>query len=301
MLPAGADHERRYESLIEGFVAWASNRQDIYAAVVVGSRARADHPADQWSDLDVVTFATDPPALLADESWVFSIGEPAISFIEPTAVDDMWQERRVLFANGCDADFSILPADLIAKLEHAQPGHYLHEQVAPVVRRGYRVLVDKGGRLAPSLARMAALPPAPPAPPTQVQLDATLSDFWYHAVWTARKVRRGELVVAHECLEGTQRHLLMRLIRWLAERDGTVWHGARFMEEWMPAAARQHVAATWALHDRVDILRALAVMMDLVSSSATEIGDTYGLRVDRSAEDAARHWVTAAIASRSGG
>jgi predicted nucleotidyltransferase len=29
----------------------------IRAAVVIGSRARVDHPADEWSDLDVLIFA----------------------------------------------------------------------------------------------------------------------------------------------------------------------------------------------------------------------------------------------------
>jgi hypothetical protein len=34
----------------------------IRAVGLVGSRARLDHPADEWSDLDLVLVATDPQA-----------------------------------------------------------------------------------------------------------------------------------------------------------------------------------------------------------------------------------------------
>jgi hypothetical protein len=39
-----------YEALIENTVSWAQARQDIHLALVVGSRARLDHPADEWAD-----------------------------------------------------------------------------------------------------------------------------------------------------------------------------------------------------------------------------------------------------------
>lgn len=53
-----------YEQIIDRFVAWARTRPDIHAAIVVGSRARTDRPADEWSDLDIVVFATDPSPFL---------------------------------------------------------------------------------------------------------------------------------------------------------------------------------------------------------------------------------------------
>jgi hypothetical protein len=39
------------------------------AALVVGSRARTDHPADRWSDLDLLLFTTAPDAYAADDPW----------------------------------------------------------------------------------------------------------------------------------------------------------------------------------------------------------------------------------------
>jgi len=54
-----------YERLIARFVAWAQEQDDVRAAVVIGSRARTDHPADEWADLDVLIATTDPQRLLA--------------------------------------------------------------------------------------------------------------------------------------------------------------------------------------------------------------------------------------------
>jgi len=43
-----------YAQLETRFVAWAQMVEDIRAAFIVGSRARDDHPADDWSDMDIV-------------------------------------------------------------------------------------------------------------------------------------------------------------------------------------------------------------------------------------------------------
>jgi predicted nucleotidyltransferase len=49
-----------YERLIARYVQWARNEDNIRATVVIGSRARVDHPADAWSDLDVIILVNDP-------------------------------------------------------------------------------------------------------------------------------------------------------------------------------------------------------------------------------------------------
>jgi len=49
-----------YERLMREFVQWAQDEDNIRVAVIMGSRARTDHPADEWSGLDVLVFARDP-------------------------------------------------------------------------------------------------------------------------------------------------------------------------------------------------------------------------------------------------
>jgi len=45
------------ERILAKLVAWGAAREDLRAIAVVGSRAREDHPADPWSDLDVIVVA----------------------------------------------------------------------------------------------------------------------------------------------------------------------------------------------------------------------------------------------------
>ena len=48
-----------YNQLIERLTAWAQAQENIRIATLIGSRARTDHPADEWSDLDVFIAARD--------------------------------------------------------------------------------------------------------------------------------------------------------------------------------------------------------------------------------------------------
>jgi aminoglycoside 6-adenylyltransferase len=285
-----ASHLTAYEAIIARFIAWASTESAIEAAMVIGSRARVDHPADAWSDLDIVVFTTNPGRLLGESEWLTAIGPPVITYIEPTAIGS-WQERRVLFEGALDVDFAAVPAGLIATLEGLSPGDALYEELASVIRRGFRILIDRHARLASLLPAMSAPANSVPTRPHQDELTETLNNFWYQCVWMAKKLRRGEITVAHECLVGHQRWLLMRMVRWHAERDGAVWHRARFIEEWAHPYVVDQMAATWALHDAADIQRALTSMMDLMAWLSEEIATAYALVVPDASERAARQWV----------
>ena len=286
------DHVESYGRIVDRFVRWATAQTAIEAAMVVGSRARTDHPADAWSDLDIVIFAADPEILLADDAWLHNIGDPVITFVEATAVG-AWRERRVLFDGARDVDFSVVPADLLNELNAMRQGDPLHAEVGATIARGYRVLIDRSDRLTPSLHRITTNAQFEPVQPTHEQLVETINDFWYHCVWIAKKLSRGELIVAHECLDGHQRRLIVRLIRWHPEQTGRLWHGARFMEEWTPEEVTTRLAATWAEHDTESIRCALTNMMDLVTWLTKEIANAHSLEeTPVASEVAARRWVT---------
>src|SRR5947208_14355963 len=103
------------DELLERFLLWAEQREDIRAALLVGSRARTDRPADAWSDLDIVLVTTDPERYAADGAWVAELGTPWLTFVEETAVGNE-RERRVLYEDSVDVDFAILPRDTVAHL-----------------------------------------------------------------------------------------------------------------------------------------------------------------------------------------
>src|SRR5262249_22226333 len=148
-------------------------------------------------------------------------------------------ERRVLYEDGTDVDFAIVPSDVLD-----------HPAVAHVAARGIRVLLDKDGELG---ARLDDLPePSPPLNPDEAALRELTADFFYHAVWAARKLRRGEIFTAKRCVDSYLETVLIRVLEWRtrAERpDVDTWHAGRFMERWADPAALEEFGRTFATYD----------------------------------------------------
>jgi len=65
-----------YEQLIERFTAWAGQEENVRAAIIIGSRARTDHPADEWSDLDIIVLARAPAVYWQTSAWLTAVGTP---------------------------------------------------------------------------------------------------------------------------------------------------------------------------------------------------------------------------------
>ena len=84
-------------------IAWAESRPDIRAILVVGSRARRDFPADEWSDLDLMVIATDLKKVLASDDWLDDIGETWLNL--PLEPGGGHPERIVRFDGLCNVDF----------------------------------------------------------------------------------------------------------------------------------------------------------------------------------------------------
>src|SRR3954470_8578795 len=206
---------------------FAREEQDVRVAVVIGSQARADVPADEWSDVDVALFVDDAAARVADTGWLEAFGTPVLTFLEPTPGGGPI-ERRVLYADGLEVDFVVVPAEGF--------GQFLSDPWTARVRlRGERVLYDELGVTPPT-------DPGPEAPPEPGQL---VHDFWYHALWAAKKLRRGEGVTARGGVEHCK-HLLLELARAHAHARPDApdtWHSERFAEQWADPRA---LAGVWA-------------------------------------------------------
>ena len=190
----------------------------MFALSFSSARRRGlDTPADAFSDVDLALFVDDPERYLRDAAWVRSFGEPLLTFLEPTAVGG-FEERRVLFRDGLEVDFSILPAAVAT----APP-----PEAQAVLARGFSILYDGIGLAAPRAG--CADRPAPP--PTQERLDQLSNDFWYHLLWGAKKLRRGELLLAKQVCDCYLTERIVELVRWRAH-DQDTWHGYRFFERW---------------------------------------------------------------------
>jgi len=269
-----------YESLIEHFVTWAVKEAAITSAVVIGSRARTDHPADEWADLDVIVVTKDPERLLAHTDWLAEIGKPALTFVEDTSSGGE-KERRVLFENGLDVDFSVIPYEKIQMMLMPEVFKQAAGELSDVFGRGVRVLLDKEGQV-DRLGELVGRYQAPPVrPPQKADFLQVVNDFWYHALWTARHLRRGELWWAKGGCDGRLKSLLFVLLEWHARATQGLgydtWFRGRFLEEWADPGAVRELGVVFAHYDAEDVWRALLATMDLFRWLAVETAERWGL------------------------
>jgi aminoglycoside 6-adenylyltransferase len=276
-------------TFLDRVTAWAAACEDVRGLVLIGSQARSDIDADVWSDVDLILSVVEPNRFLDQSDWVLALGDPAITYVEPTPIGGQ-QERRVLFASGLDVDFTIVAAmglDLLL----AEP------EAATVLGQGHRILLDKD-ELASLLQNVPARS-TDPTLPDQEQFDAVLADFWYHAVWAARKLARGELWTATACCNGQLKRLLVRMMAYQVQvRHGAsrqTWYGGRFLEHWADPEMLAAFRDTHSAYDEAALCRALVATMDAFAVAAREVAAKGALIHPDDTEAAARHWVAAAL------
>ena len=252
---------------VEAFLAeaasWARGRPDVRALLLVGSQARTEAPADEFSDVDLVVVVDEPAPYVESAAWLEPFGDTLLTFVEPTAVGPLL-ERRVLFESGLEVDFSLVPAALMRDLL-AEP------EIRGVFARGYRVLHDELG-LDEDLALAARFMPAPM---TQAELARLSSDFWYHVLWAAKKLRRGETFVAKQACDCYLKSLLVGLLAATVrarDPEADTWHRARFLELWAPPAELDELRATYAAYDAADIARAIKATAEMFRRLELELG-----------------------------
>jgi aminoglycoside 6-adenylyltransferase len=257
--------------LLGAVATWGRQRPDVQAVLLVGSHARTELPADRWSDIDLVMVVDDPAPYAASQDWLGAFGQPLLTFLEPTAVGG-FMERRVLFAAGQEVDFSLLPLAAAAHLTE-------RAEITAVLMRGFRVLVDKLG-LEPALRRGVSTGAPPRRLPTPAAFEQLTHDFWYHVLWAAKKLRRGEAWIAKQSCDGHLKALLVDLLAWQAQttdRQVDAWHGGRFLERWADRRAPDGLRHAYARYEASDIARALWATIDLFERVERECAERLGL------------------------
>jgi hypothetical protein len=167
------------------FTAWARDEEPLRAAIVVGSQARTDHPADPWSDLDIILFANDVETYLHSTAWFESFAPVWVKIHSRTVAGE--PEHLVLYAGGLQVDFVLNEAAILDGFSKMAASG----QIPDTVHRGVRVLLDKDHRIPP--LPEPGLPPAR-QPPTQAEFTLAWERFWFTAVHAAKQLRRGDLV-----------------------------------------------------------------------------------------------------------
>jgi aminoglycoside 6-adenylyltransferase len=274
---------RNYDRIEERFAAWAVSEDRIRAAFVIGSRAREDHAADEWADLDILILTAASAHYVEEPDWVASIDDAWISFIEPTP-SGHGSERRVLFAGGVDVDFAFFAVDEIEALFGSDP-----RAAGTALSRGFRILLDKDGLAARLLGATPTVAAEAATLPDAAAFEQVASDFWYHAVWTAKHLRRGELWWAKLACDAHMKELLRRLLEWEAATAGRdPWFRGRFFEEWADPVSLEGLRTAFARYDEDEVWAALAATMNIFGDVSRRTAARLGVPCPPTAEEHAR-------------
>jgi aminoglycoside 6-adenylyltransferase len=281
-------HATGVAQVLDKLALWANTQVDVRAVIVIGSQARSDHPADEWSDIDVLVLTRNPEDLLEDTGWLEHIGRPRITFLEKRKHGD-GMERRVLFQEGLDMDIVPLPVELAMSV--AAEG--MPSEAEDIFRRGVKFVVDKDGFEA-ILSKVSSAQ-SPATPPTEPEYDQVVKDFWYHAVWGMKKFRRGELWTAKACCDVYMKRRLLEMIEWQARASRgwnyDTWHTGRFIEEWANPRALKELGSAFARYAEKEISQAYIATMDLFHWLATEVADRLHYAYPQDGEQYARELI----------
>ncbi len=276
----------KYQTIIDNFIRWGESSGKLYVAAIVGSQARMDRPADEYSDLDIIMVVDDPADFLSSDGWLYEIGQFYVSFVENTVNGDT--ERRVLFADALDVDFVLMPVDCIDALDG---------EALSILGRGYSILVDKIGFR--NLLHQFDIAKQAYTSPSEKDIDNIVNDFWYHAVWTAKKIRRGELWTAKLCLDSYMKSKLLTIIECHAHamhgESYDTWHAGRFIEKWADRWIIEKLPQCFSRYNEQELKAALLATMDLFRAIAMETAEKLNFTYPSDADRFATAWVVAAL------
>ena len=277
------DHFEKYDEIIDRFVSYGGDSDFVRSAVVIGSRGRDDVEADEWSDLDIVIFADDIDYFLSEERWLDDIADHWLTFVEDTPIGGA-KERRVLFEDALDVDFAILPADSFDDFKDDY-------DIRSTFSKGYNVLIDKDGMFEDIEFGLDETDEY--QLPAEEEFDNLVKDFWYHVVWSGKKLLRGEMWIAKSCVDGYMKSKLLKMIEcyMVAEKGETVREEGRFFEEWADDRIIDDIKGCFAHYDEDSIKIALENTMGIFRKLAVEVADEIGYEYDYTADEKCTGWV----------
>lgn len=232
-------------NLAERIAQWAAGERTVKGVALIGSRAR---PADDvlWrsdaqSDWDFHVI-TSKPDLFSRPGWTAGLGVRLRHYSVRRAAISGVPKVGAIF-DGAEADFVVIPVGRFHGVRrHFQSGgdqptarakQMMHD-LAVVVRPGWRFLKDGGGWDDFYRATVNAV-----ADPRLEEAEVrSLADaFVCDAVWTRRKIERGELLAAQRMLHRALAETNFRLLHeWRLRRHERSFPEARRIERVAPAA-----------------------------------------------------------------
>jgi aminoglycoside 6-adenylyltransferase len=249
-----------YDTIMERILSYANESELIQAMILFGSRARVKNAADQYSDYDIIFLVKDVDYFLNTDQWLNQIEKYYISFQEPTAA--YGQERRVFFSDAMDMDFLFYDSKKSESLA-------ADNTIQSFFSRGFMILVDK-------IDFKGAIERNKPSESakeietvfTEKEFINLANTFWFHSIWSVKKVLRGELWSAKSCVDGYMKDLLRQLLEGYSKavnNELDVWHDGRFFDSWIDDNVKKQLKTAYGTYDAEGIISALKNTMLIFS------------------------------------
>lgn len=269
------------DPVMSRIAAWAGSRADISALVQIGSRVQPGATPDRWSDYDFQLIST-RPALYRDPAALRGLGETWV--VSSQRVFGGADKLTLVFPGGVEADFVILRAIELRIAFAALRAPGLAALWPPPLKLGVRDLkivacpgwrVVKGGAAwERRYARLGATPPWPRL--DERAFREICAAFWAAAVWTGKKLARGELRAAQRHFHLTLVEQLWRLLEEEARDQGrSARPEARRAESWL-APERLPLTGFATAAERAGLSRALVEAVSAFDAVAGALAQVRG-------------------------
>jgi aminoglycoside 6-adenylyltransferase len=109
------------------------------------------------------------------------------------------------------------------------------------------------------------------------------SDFWATALWAARRLRKGDVFLAVDAINGALKRSVVTLLGWHAisvDPEASVLEAGRGVERWADPGALSALERAYADYDLRDAARALWATIGLFQGLEEETAQRLGLAVE---------------------
>lgn len=269
----------KYKVIIENFVHWGMQIDNLCAAFIIGSQSREVHGSDEYSDLDIAMIVENPDYFISSKQWLNEIGVPQVSFFIK-GVGGGW---RVIFDDALDVDFAICSKKDPIFVR------------ADILQRGYNILLDKMG-LKEKISQID-IGKQPYTLPSEQVINNKINSFWFHSVLAAKKIKRGELWNAKYYMDSHVKEILLSFIEYHTHATQglgcNTWHEGRFIEEWADKWIIDMLSTCFSHYDKEDTIRSLSSMMDLFRLVSIKVSEKYNFQYPKKVDEYATKLIRA--------
>lgn len=145
--------------------------------------------------------------------------------------------------------------------------------------------------VAASVAFDDAVDERPVLPPDDDALRELSSDFWATTLWAARRLRKGDVFVAVDAVNGAMKRSVVTLLGWHAKAvdpEAAVLEDGRQVERWADAGALSALELAYAHYELRDAARALWETIDLFQGLEEETASRLGIATELGLEELRR-------------